>query len=94
MDNCKKIVSDGNRLLSTSPVEVLKSSVTKSHSNGLSTVLVAHFDGKVCILCRSSLLLAHRYIQAGAIYLYCTRLVGDIYIFRSLTLLILEILVS
>lgn len=47
MDNCKKIVSDGNGLLSTSPVEVLKSSVAKSHSNGLSTVLVAHFDGKV-----------------------------------------------
>lgn len=47
MDNCKKIVSDGNGLLSTSPVDVLKSSVAKSHSNGLSTVLVAHFDGKV-----------------------------------------------
>lgn len=47
MDNCEQIVSDGNGSLPTSPVEVLRSSVAKSHSHGLSTVLLAHFDGQV-----------------------------------------------
>ena len=47
MDNCKKIVSEGNGSIRATPEEVLSLSVAKSQSPGSSTVLVAHFDGQV-----------------------------------------------
>ncbi|XP_027112880.1 probable protein phosphatase 2C BIPP2C1 isoform X2 [Coffea eugenioides] len=46
MDNCKKIVSEGNGSIRATPEEVLSLSVAKSQSPGSSTVLVAHFDGQ------------------------------------------------
>ncbi|CAI9103997.1 OLC1v1002599C1 [Oldenlandia corymbosa var. corymbosa] len=46
MENCKKIVSEGNGSWRPTPVEILRLSVAESQSPGSATVLVAHFDGQ------------------------------------------------
>lgn len=47
MENCKRVVSEGNGSVITTPDEALRLSVAESQSPGSSTVLVSHFDGQV-----------------------------------------------
>lgn len=47
MENCERIVSDFEGSPMNNPGEALVRSVAESKSPGSSTILVAHFDGKV-----------------------------------------------
>ena len=48
MDSSKKIVTENQGAAGMRTEEVLAMAADKARSPGSSTVLVAHFDGKVC----------------------------------------------
>jgi hypothetical protein len=52
MDGCKKIVEETQGAPGMRTEEVLAKAADEARSPGSSTVLVAHFDGKVCSLSR------------------------------------------
>lgn len=50
MDGCKKIVEETQGAPGMRTEEVLAKAADEARSPGSSTVLVAHFDGKVCMV--------------------------------------------
>lgn len=50
MEHCGKIVSNSGGVSILQPLEVLQRIVEEAQSPGLSTILLAYFDGQVCTM--------------------------------------------